>query len=216
MKKFSILFISTTCIFLLGCGPSKDDINTLKKNNQSLKQEVEFLKIESMKKDLLANKQSGKQNQGYFAIFLGTGGEADGPSTSLEIGRIMEQDHIIGMGVTWLGTNDLAETYYINAPAPSGSTDQGLQNEGDEFELFGVYGREWKKRMFVVGTLGVSQQKKVDLEKAASGALYATSRKKERYITLSAQVRHVLSNGNMLSVGYHTRRGFLAGISIKW
>ncbi|MFH1094294.1 MAG: hypothetical protein V1739_09135 [Candidatus Omnitrophota bacterium] len=156
-----------------------------------------------------------KYHQNYLGLMLGSGGEADGESLSFELAQ-RRKDYIFGMGGTWLATNDVDKTYYVSGSSSSLNSDLGYNNNGDEIEIYGLWGKRLKEKLFFACTGGFSQQEMVHLEKSSSSsAIYATSTKKENYVTYSLQLRHILDNKNMLVIGYHNRRGFMAGISLK-
>jgi len=70
--------------------------------------------------------------------------------------------------------------------------------------------------LFVACSAGYAQQKKVYLEKSSStDAVYATDEKKDNYLTYSLQIRYIMKNDNILGIGYHSRRGLIAGMSLK-
>lgn len=154
-----------------------------------------------------------KYYQNYIGLMMGT--ISKGNSLSLELARL-RRTYMFGIGGAWMLTNDVSKTYYVSGSSSTLNSDLGYNNNGDEFEIYGLWGKLIKEKVFITGSLGVSQQKMVHLEKSsASSAIYAIDEKNERYLTYSLQLRYMMKNENILNIGYHNRRGFIAGLSFK-
>lgn len=153
---------------------------------------------------------------GYVGLTAGGGGVADGSSMALELGRI-KGNILYGAGGCWMQTDELDNTSFIVSAPPPGLTALGDKNLSDEFELFGVFGRRFKKRWFWAATLGISRQDKISVSRDnATGNLYESGETTENNITVSAQARYLFQSDMTAIFGYHNRRGVIGGISIKW
>ena len=154
---------------------------------------------------------------GVITGMVGSGGAAGGMSLSAELDR-MKNLWLYGAGIAWIQTSDVKKIYYVDSPSSDpGVTRLGDYNEGDEYELYGVLGRKIKDRLTACGSLGFSRQTIVNLEQNnATKTLYVASRVTESYLTFSGQVRYQVHNFITAILGYHTRRGAIGGVSIRW
>ncbi len=76
-----------------------------------------------------------KNNQNYLGLMLGAGGEAE--SISFELARLLK-NYMVGLGATWMRTNDVKKTYYVSGTSSPLNSDLGYNNNGDEIEIYGL------------------------------------------------------------------------------
>jgi hypothetical protein len=155
---------------------------------------------------------------GYFLANYGLGGESDGASLGVEIGAVFLSSlhpsggaFSIGVGVSGADTDE-------NPPsAPSTVlplTRLRDYNDGYEQEITAVFGAELVPALFAVGGLGYASQ---DIETFGlnGGTLYEKGSDTENWATYMLGLRYVIEGLNV-GVGYHTRRGVMAGIGIAF
>ena len=120
--------------------------------------------------------------EGYFAIGGGTGGKADAPNLTLEIGEVStdrEHNRLLSIGLGFIFNADDVPSGTLEYPVPhSDYTNLGTRQKGNEYALFGKYGLEIikNKGLFVFALGGLSFSEEIELAQSnATGWYYEQS-----------------------------------------
>lgn len=143
---------------------------------------------------------------GYVFATYGSGGEVDGPSYGLEMGGIFLSPYhpnggafSVGLGVSIADTDE---------DPPDNPTKK--YNDGNEQEVYAALGAEITPGFFGVAGIGYASQ---DIVKP-DGALGEDS-DTDTNVSWMLGVRYVMEWFN-IGVGYHNRRGVLAGFGVAF
>ncbi len=156
---------------------------------------------------------------GYVLVNYGIGGDVDEPSLGVEMGGIFLSDlHptggalSFGLGVSVADTDE-------NPPSalpPSGGPYDSLvdYNDGREQEIDVTFGGELIPSLFAVGGLGYSTQDTTIIG-ISGGQYYEVETDTDKNATWMLGIRYVIE-GLDIGLGFHSRRGIMAGIGIAF
>jgi hypothetical protein len=139
----------------------------------------------------------------------GTGGEADAASIGGEFGVIWPKDnqaYLLGMGFSWTDTEKSERATIL--------LDKVRANE---LEWYGAVGLKLTSGFFITGTAGVTEtcEGLVFKGESPSNCTSMDGTDTKNIFTWSGQLRYIYQR-LMLGVGYHNRRGILAGIGFNF
>jgi hypothetical protein len=102
-----------------------------------------------------------------------------------------------------------------SAPATSAPlTNLRKYNDGNEYEITATFGAELIPALFAVGGIGYATQDTVTI--GSSGAdLYERDSDTDKNTTWMLGMRYVIEGLN-IGLGFHTRRGIMAGVGIAF
>jgi hypothetical protein len=157
---------------------------------------------------------------GYLMVNYGVGGTIDEPSMGIELGGIFLSNlHprggavSIGVGLSVADTDEDMPSAQNTYPLPPLSNRKDY-NDGDEQEINAVIGAELKDALFVVGGIGYATQKTVTFG-WNGGQAYEESSDTEKNATFMLGLRYIVE-GLDIGVGFHSRRGIMAGVGIAF
>ncbi|HPI91655.1 MAG TPA: hypothetical protein PLT09_00170 [Deltaproteobacteria bacterium] len=143
---------------------------------------------------------------GYVLADYGSGGEVDGPSYGLEMGGIFLSPYhpnggafSVGLGISIADTDE-------NPPA----SPTRKYNDGNEQEVHATLGAEITPAFFGVAGIGYASQ---DVVKP--GTVSEKDSDTENHVSWMLGMRYVVEWFN-LGVGYHSRRGVMAGFGVAF
>jgi len=143
---------------------------------------------------------------GYVLATYGSGGEVDGPSYGLEMGGIFLSPYhpaggafSVGLGISVADTDEdppdrITKTY----------------NDGNEQEVHATFGAEITPAFFGVAGIGYASQDTVQPD-----GLGGKDSETDSHASWLLGVRYVMEWFN-IGVGYHNRRGVMAGLGIAF
>jgi len=159
--------------------------------------------------------------EGYVMVNYGIGGDIDEPSLGVEIGGIfLSRLHpeggafSFGLGVSVADTD---EDVPIAALPPTPAPPYDLiarYNDGNEQEVYVSLGAEIIPALFAVGGLGYASQDTVLIARSA-GQYYEVDSESENNVSWMLGMRYIIRGLNA-GLGYHSRRGVMAGIGIAF
>lgn len=143
---------------------------------------------------------------GYVLATYGSGGEVDGPSYGLEMGGIFLSPYHPQGGALSLGLGISVADTDEDPPAIPTRT----YNDGNEQEVYASFGAEITPAFFGVAGIGHASQ---DIVKPGT----ASDREKDTdsNVTYMLGVRYAMQWFN-IGVGYHSRRGVMAGLGVAF
>lgn len=158
---------------------------------------------------------------GYVLVNYGIGGKVDEPSLGVEIGGIFLSDlHpsggalSLGLGVSVADTDeDPPSGLQPTTPAPA-YTAVNEFNEGDEQEINVTFGAEMIPSFFAVGGIGYSTQDTETIG-VSDSQLFEVDTDTDENVTWMLGARYVIEGLN-LGLGFHSRRGIMAGVGIAF
>ncbi len=161
------------------------------------------------------------QAEGYVFVNYGIGGEIDEPSLGVEMGGIfLSYLHptggalSLGIGVSVGDTDEDPPSGSVPlTPAPS-YTSLKDYNDGNEQEVYLSFGAEMTPSFFAVAGLGYASQNTATIG-VFEGQAYEVDTDKDKNVTWMLGMRYVIEGLN-LGLGYHSRRGILAGLGIAF
>lgn len=156
---------------------------------------------------------------GYFLVNYGIGGRVDEPSLGVELGGIVLSDYHPSGGALSFGVGvSVADTDDDPPSAPKASSldlaNLSSYDDGNEQEIAVVFGGELSPALFAVAGLGYSTQDTVTLG-TSGGTLYKRDSDTDKNATFMLGLRYVIEGLN-LGLGFHTRRGIMAGVGIAF
>lgn len=143
---------------------------------------------------------------GYVFATFGNGGEVDSPSYGLELGGIFLSPYHPTGGAFSLGVGVSVADSDENPPA----VPDKKYNDGSEQEVFASAGVEIVPALFGVAGVGYSSQ---DVVKPSDTASRESDT--DKHVTASLGVRYVVKN-LAFGVGFHSRRGIMAGVGVAF
>jgi hypothetical protein len=155
---------------------------------------------------------------GYFLVNYGIGGDIDEPSLGIELGGIfLSSLHpsggamSFGLGVSVGDTDENPPS----APATfSPLTNLREYNDGNEYEITATFGAEMIPALFAVGGIGYATQDTVTIG-SFGGQLYEQDTGTDKNTSWMLGMRYVREGLN-IGLGFHTRRGIMAGVGIAF
>jgi hypothetical protein len=157
---------------------------------------------------------------GYVMVNYGYGGKVDNPSLGVELGGVfLSSLHpsggalSVGLGVSVADTDDNPPASKTVFPVPPLSHRTDF-NDGNEQEINAVFGAELMPSLFAVVGAGYSTQDTVTLG-VNSGKVYEADSGTDKNATFMLGLRYVVQ-GLDLGLGFHTRRGIMAGVGIAF
>jgi hypothetical protein len=162
--------------------------------------------------------------EGYFAVGGGSGGEADAPNLTLELGGVStdrEYNQLLSVGLGFIFNADDVPAGTLEYPVPhSNYTNLGTRQKGNEYALFGKYGLEILKNkgLFIFALGGLSFAEEVDLARSnVTGWYYEQSSSTELCGMFGGGLSYFpLGNRISFQVEYDNRRGITGGIGFRW
>ena len=159
---------------------------------------------------------------GYVLGTYGSGGEIDESSFGVEMGAIfLSYIHPTG-GAFSLGLGISVANSDENPPSLTYPLLPGTRavwskdyNDGNEQEIYISLGAEIVPSLFLVVGGGFSRQDKVNIIGTSSGQMCEASDTTEHHGTFSLQFRYAIE-GITFGLGYHTRRGVIAGLGVAF
>jgi hypothetical protein len=159
--------------------------------------------------------------EGYVMVNYGTGGEVDEPSLGVEIGGIfLSPLHPAGGAVSFgLGVSvaDTDESMPSTTLPPSPAPDYDLlarYNDGNEQEVYMSFGAELVPALFAVAGVGYASWDTVLVGRSGE-QYYEVDTKGENEVSWSLGMRYIVQGLNV-GLGYHSRRGILAGVGVAF
>ncbi|HPW68114.1 MAG: hypothetical protein ACOX2W_05730 [Desulfomonilia bacterium] len=159
--------------------------------------------------------------EGYVMVNYGIGGDIDEPSLGVEMGGIfLSRLHpeggavSFGLGVSVADTDEhIPSAALPSVPAPA--YDQFTKyNDGNEQEVYVSIGAEMIPALFAVAGVGYASQDTVLVGRYAD-QLYEVDSESDNNITWMLGMRYIIQGLNV-GLGYHSRRGILAGIGVAF
>lgn len=157
---------------------------------------------------------------GYALVNYGIGGEVDEPSLGIELGGIfLSYLHPTGGALSFgLGVS-VADT---DEDPPSGLRDQGTRvydplveyNDGNEQEISMTFGAEMIPSLFAVAGVGYASQDTV-LIGTSGDQSYEVKSDTDRNVSWMLGMRYIIQGLN-IGLGYHSRRGIMAGAGVAF
>lgn len=157
---------------------------------------------------------------GYFMVNYGVGGDVDEPSLGVELGGIfLSSLHpsggalSFGVGVSVADTDEDPPSALMPVGSLAGMP-RVAYNDGNEQEIDAVFGAELIPALFLVAGLGYSTQ---DTEIIAYDGLvrYDAGTESDNNTTFMLGIRYAIE-GVDIGLGFHTRRGIMAGVGIAF
>ncbi len=158
---------------------------------------------------------------GYITANYGIGGgDVDEPSLGIEMGGIFLSNlhpsggaFSLGLGVSVADTDEDPPS---GLQPISGLTYDPLieYNDGNEQEIDLVFGAEMIPALFAVAGLGYASQDKVRIGTSLDDN-YEVDSDTDRNIAWMLGTRYVIQGLN-IGIGYHSRRGIMAGIGVAF
>ncbi|MCU0575864.1 MAG: hypothetical protein MUD15_03445 [Desulfobacterota bacterium] len=145
---------------------------------------------------------------GYVQVNCGSGGEVDGISYGLEMGGIFLSPYHPNGGAFSMGLGiSIADTDEDPPAAPLKK-----YNDGNEQEIYASFGAEITPAFFGVAGIGYASQ---DIVKPGTGLDNIKETDTETNASWLFGMRYVVEWFN-IGVGYHSRRGIMAGIGVAF
>ena len=142
---------------------------------------------------------------GYVLVNYGSGGEVDGPSYGLEMGGIFLSPYHPNGGAFSVGLGiSIADTDEDPPDVPAKE-----YNDGNEQEVYAAFGAEITPAFFGVAGIGYASQ---DIVKPDGGPGDSDT---DTNVSWMLGVRYVVEWFN-IGVGYHDRRGVMAGFGVAF
>ena len=142
---------------------------------------------------------------GYVLANYGSGGEVDGPSYGLEMGGIFLSPYHPNGGAFSVGLGiSIADTDEDPPDVPAKE-----YNDGNEQEVYAAFGAEITPAFFGVAGIGYASQDIVKPDGASGDSDTDTN------VSWMLGVRYVVEWFN-IGVGYHNRRGVMAGFGVAF
>lgn len=139
---------------------------------------------------------------GYVFASYGSGGEVDGPSYGLEMGGIFLSPYHPNGGAFSVGVGiSIADTDEDPPDDPARE-----YNDGNEQEVYAAFGAEITPAFFGVAGIGYASQDIVKPEEESDT---------DSNVSWMLGVRYVVEWFN-IGVGYHSRRGVMAGFGVAF
>jgi len=159
---------------------------------------------------------------GYVMIDGGYGGEHDSGSFGVEVGAIKKasENHrwLIGGEFSMIFIDENPPDY-LDYAIPHGDyrTLDKDYYDGEEFELCGKVGFEVIKKLFIIGGIGGSWNKKVTINQSnVTGWYYIDKEETDANVTGMGELRYISDNGFAIGAGYHSRRGVVVGVGFAF
>lgn len=159
--------------------------------------------------------------EGYVMVNYGIGGDIDEPSLGVEMGgiflfRLHPEGGAIsfGLGVSVADTDEDIPPAAL-PPVPSPAYDLLTEyNDGNEQEVYLSFGAEMIPALFAVGGVGYASQDTV-LVGRSGDQFYEVGSESDNNVTWMLGMRYIIQGLNV-GLGYHSRRGILAGVGIAF
>jgi len=158
---------------------------------------------------------------GYILATYGTGGDIDDSSVGIEMGAIFLSDlHPTGGALSFgLGVSLANSDENPPSLAYPNSTNKAIwskdYNDGDEEEVYLSAGAEIVPSLFLVIGGGYATQDIVTIMADSTGQMYKISDTTEHHGSAMLQIRYAIE-GFTFGLGYHSRRGIIAGAGIAF
>ncbi len=159
--------------------------------------------------------------EGYVMVNYGIGGDIDEPSLGVEMGGIFFS-HLhpeggavsFGLGVSIADTDEDIPSAVL-PPVPAPAYEQFTEyNDGNEQEVYVSVGAEMIPALFAVGGVGYASQDTVVVGRSAD-QFYEVDSESDNNVTWMLGMRYIIQGLNV-GLGYHSRRGILAGIGVAF
>ncbi len=159
--------------------------------------------------------------EGYVMVNYGIGGDIDEPSLGVEMGGIfLSRLHpeggavSFGLGVSIADTDeDIPSAVLPPVPAPAYDL-LAEYNDGNEQEVYVSLGAEMVPALFAVGGLGYASQDTVRVGRSG-GQFYEVDTESDHNVSWMLGMRYIIQGLNV-GLGYHSRRGILAGVGVAF
>jgi len=157
--------------------------------------------------------------EGYVMVNYGIGGDIDEPSLGVEMGGIfLSRLHPEGGAVSFgLGVSvaDTDEDIPATVFSPPAGFDQFIEyNDGNEQEVYVSIGAEMIPALFAVGGIGYSSQDTVLIGRSGD-QFFDVDSESDNNVTWMLGMRYIIQGLNV-GLGYHSRRGILAGVGVAF